>query len=343
MRNILVVTTINNESHKGLIKLIQNTNAQDYELIIIGDQKTHLNLDTFKQYRVSYWNIEKQLNSQFISGNLLPVNHYARKNFGYLVAAQLGAEWISETDDDNLLFDEFWNFQESNYRISNFNDEKWINIYSHFGHSEIWHRGIPINKLHNSNNTQKETLNKVGELVCIQGLANGDPDIDAICRIIYKPHVEFLTDKSFLIGTQEYCPTNSQLTRWKTRFTLPLLYLPSTVPWRVSDIWRGLIAQRFFSINGFETQFRGGIGYQDRNQHDLLKDFIDEYPVHTMTDKLISILESVDIENPYEYMEFVYRKLIGIKLIEEDELNMLLGWIEDVKSILKKGLNRNEP
>ena len=343
MRNILVVTTINDESHKGIIKLIQNTDVQDYELIIVGDEKTKLNLDTIKQPKVSYWNIENQLNSHFLSGNLLPVNHYARKNFGYLVAAELGAEWISETDDDNLLYDKFWDFQEFDSRIINVKDDKWINIYSSFGHPEIWHRGIPINELHNSNNTHEELLNKVGELVCIQGLANGDPDIDAICRIIYKPNVEFQTDKSFLLGNQEYCPTNSQLTRWKTLFTLPLLYLPSTVPWRVSDIWRGFIAQRFFSHNGFETQFRGGIGFQDRNQHDLLKDFIDEYPVHTMTDKLISILEFVELEDPYEYMEFVYRKLIGIKLVEEAEMQILIGWLEDVKSILKKGLNQNEP
>ena len=43
-----------------------------------------------------------QLNSEFTIANLLPKNHYTRKNLGYLYAIKNGADAIIDTDDDNF-------------------------------------------------------------------------------------------------------------------------------------------------------------------------------------------------------------------------------------------------
>jgi hypothetical protein len=45
--------------------------------------------------------MEAQRESADCLPKLLPENHYARKNLGYIRAVRLGAESIFDTDDDN--------------------------------------------------------------------------------------------------------------------------------------------------------------------------------------------------------------------------------------------------
>lgn len=334
MKNILVVTTVNGLTHEGLLHLIKESSVQKYKMIIIGDSKTPSALNSLAHINVSYLSLNFQLNSSFRLGRSLPIGHYSRKNFGYLYAASLGFDWISETDDDNLIYPHFWEFQLPSRSIKNSSNCKWINIYKLFGHEEIWHRGIPIDQVHDSNQIVIEDYDNHNTVACIQGLANGDPDIDAICRILYSPSTTFDAIDSYTIRDGNFCPTNSQMTRWKTDLTLPLLYLPSTVPWRVSDIWRGLIAQKFFSISGLSTQYRGGLGFQKRNQHNLLLDFIDEIEVHSKSYVLLEILEQVNNQNPFEFMLSVYLALKSEKLVKAEELIILQDWLTDVRTIL---------
>jgi hypothetical protein len=335
MKHTLVVTTINGLNHPGIKQLIKDAELQNYELILIGDNKTPIEKSPIVSKKVLYFDLETQVNSNFISARILPVNHYARKNLGYLYAAELGASWISETDDDNRLYPTFWDLVKPTKMVKNIGNSNWINVYKLFGFPKIWHRGIPINEVKNSNSLRISPLQHEERVACVQGLADGDPDIDAICRILFSPETSFTSDESYLADGHQYCPTNSQLTRWNTRLSLPLLYLPSTVPWRVSDIWRGLIAQRFFCISGLSTQFRGGVGYQDRNTHDLLKDFIDEFEVHSNSYKLLKVLESVEETDPIGYMREVYGRLAKIGLVLSDEIPRLNAWIVDVSAIVK--------
>ena len=183
---------------------------------------------------------------------------------------------------------------------------------------------------------------KPGLVSCVQGMADGDPDVDAICRILFQPQTAF-PDKTFVIDDSFYAPTNSQLTRWHVQRALALLYLPSTVSWRVSDIWRGLIAQRFFSLTNMETQFKGGAGYQLRNNHDLLKDFIDEFQVHRDTHYLLEILEKVKTKDIYDYMTEVYSILAKTQVIQDLELKRLSNWVEDVQGVLNSFPSHTSP
>ncbi len=337
MSNVLVVTTINDANHKGISRLIGDSESQEFELVLIGDQKTPNNLSTVKQDRVHFYNVESQLKSKFLTGVTLPSNHYARKNFGYLVAAEMGCEWISETDDDNRLYETFWDQQNPSKSIRNSSASRWINIYGAFGLGEYWHRGIPINEVQNSNLLMLSDVDLSSKVGCIQGLADGDPDVDAICRMLYKPETKFARTESFIVEPGFYSPTNSQMTRWRTELTLPLLYLPSTVPWRVSDIWRGLIAQKYFAISELKTQFRGGLGFQDRNEHDLLKDFVDELEVHISTRILLEILEATNILEKSDFMLSVYSSMFANGLITQEETPRLENWLADTSTILHKG------
>ena len=53
----------------------------------------------------------------------------------------------------------------------------------------------------------------------------------------------------------------------------PLLYLPAYCSFRMTDIWRSFVAQRIAWENGWRLLFHGPTMEQERNVHDLMKDF----------------------------------------------------------------------
>ena len=78
-----------------------------------------------------------------------------------------------------------------------------------------------------------------------QGVCEGNPDVDAIYRLTnkkinikFKDGVKINTNKSLVT-------TNSQNTIW-FKEVFPLMYLPVTCTMRCTDIWRGLVTQKFF-------------------------------------------------------------------------------------------------
>ena len=122
------------------------------------------------------------------------------------------------------------------------------NIYSYFSNSDIpfWPRGFPLNLVNldesNINLTDiTKTHNK--EAGIWQCMVHGDPDIDAIHRLIFKVTPNFIKNNSILMGKDIFCAFNSQNTLWLDSDLFPLLYLPSTVSFRFTDILRGYIAQ----------------------------------------------------------------------------------------------------
>src|SRR5438270_335676 len=70
-----------------------------------------------------------------------------------------------------------------------------------------------------------------------QGLADENPDVDAIYRLAFPLPLTFRTDRRIALGGSAWCPFNSQNTTW-TREAFPLLYLPSYCSFRMTDIWR---------------------------------------------------------------------------------------------------------
>ena len=63
--------------------------------------------DIYKHLNCIYLDLENR--KYFISrlSKLIPLNHYARKNLGYLYAIKKGFEIIYETDDDNIPLKKF--------------------------------------------------------------------------------------------------------------------------------------------------------------------------------------------------------------------------------------------
>ena len=74
------------------------------------------------------------------------------------------------------------------------------------------------------------------------------------------------------------------------------MYLPSTCTFRMTDIWRSFIAQRILWENDSNLLFHSASAEQDRNEHNLLKDFKDEVPGYENNQLIIDILTNLKLK-----------------------------------------------
>jgi len=135
------------------------------------------------------------------------------------------------------------------------------------------------------------------EKVVIQGLADGDPDVDAIYRLTTadRHEIRFAEDESVLIPHNTWTPFKAQATQWPKRLS-PLMYLPATCSFRMADIWRSFVAQRLMRDLDSHLVYSSSIVFQDRNDHDLMRDFADEIEGYQGYNKLIDLLESLVLD-----------------------------------------------
>ena len=110
-----------------------------------------------------------------------------------------------------------------------------------------------------------------------QGLANQNPDVDAIYRLVLPLPLDFVEAAPVALGKGAWCPFNSQNTTWWSE-AFPLLYLPFHCSFRMTDIWRSFVAQRIAWENGWSILFHNATVFQERNEHSLIRDFEEEIP-----------------------------------------------------------------
>ncbi|WP_333464911.1 STELLO glycosyltransferase family protein [Microcoleus sp. T3_B1] len=330
--NFLVITTIQSPT-PALFKYRDLLLELGWRIVVVGDQKSP---PTFDLPGVDYLNLEKQQELFGELASLVPLNHYARKNLGYLYAIQKGAEAIAESDDDNIPYDDKYpNFLPPQINTSVLEVKDTVNVYSYFTEKKIWPRGIPLDKV--GNLVSEEQIVKK-EVTCYlqQGLADLDPDVDAIYRLTTaQGDVIFDSDKKLALGSGCYSPFNTQNTLfYKEAF--PLMLLPISVHSRVTDIWRSYIAQKLLWCMDSSVLFLSPSVYQQRNEHNLLKDFKDEIPLYTQVNDLINLLETFnsDTISPGGLMSELYSFLRQHNFLGDLDVRLCDLWIKAISSSL---------
>ena len=297
------------------------------DFIVIGDVKSP---SDFKLDGCRFYSIEEQEKLNFSLAKLLPKKHYSRKNLGYLLSAH--QEVIIETDDDNFPKEEFWTPRSKKINSNIIKNNGWTNVYEYFSDEKIWPRGFPIELL---SSEIKNPVNQEQELMCPiqQGLADENPDVDAIYRMSMKLPIIFNKRNPLALGENSWCPFNSQNTTW-FKEAFPLLYLPSYCSFRMTDIWRSYIAQRIAWTCSWPILFHNATVWQERNEHSLLKDFEDEVPGYLNNAKICLLLQELNlrngIENISENLKRCYRMMIENKFIGQEEMPLLEAWIKDI-------------
>ena len=182
----LVITTIN-EPTLAVQALASGCLANHIQFIVAGDAKSPADFSVVGSRFVS---VNEQVHLYPDLCAVLPTHHYTRKNIGYLVAMAEGATIIHETDDDNFPRDEFWQLADFEKKAEEFSCKPWANVYSLFSDRRIWPRGFPLEYVHGSSK-----LTSQGSVPCrgliMQGLADGNPDVDAVYRLVYEMPINF--------------------------------------------------------------------------------------------------------------------------------------------------------
>lgn len=327
-RYAVVVTTINPPT-EAVREIAAGAERLGAEFVIIGDGKSP---PDFRQPGAAYLDLAAQRATGFRYAVEAPANHYARKNVGYLAAIRRGATVIVETDDDNFPVEGFWAERRPTVEARLLEVPVWANVYAWFAEGPLWPRGLPLQEVRTPP-PALEGLPKVPVFCPIQqGLADGNPDVDAIYRLTLPLPVSFREGEPVALRGA-WCPFNSQNTTF-FREAFPLLYLPRHCSFRMTDIWRSFVAQRIAYANGWGVLFHGATVRQERNEHDLLRDFEGEVPGYLNNGRIREALEAVAIA-PGEAglsagLIACYRRLVELGLVAEAELPLLDAWLEDL-------------
>jgi hypothetical protein len=333
LKKCIIITTINNPTDA-----IQKYSViNDFDLIIVADKKT--NIESYKNVNCIFLNLEKQIEEFPEFAKLLPYNHYSRKNIGYLYAFKHKYDIIYDTDDDNIPLKNWTDVLNNKYNIFDVSNCKFFNVYKMFSSINIWPRGYPLTNIlgESSHIINKNNINS--DIAIIQGLVDGDPDVDAIYRLTSRDYNKnILFDKNnnlYKLSKGTYCPANTQNTYWLKKKFFYLLYIPSFINFRFCDILKMYIAQKFIHQNDDKLAFIEPFVFQERNYHNLMNDFKDEVDMHINLEKLIHLLDNFSIDNEHNDILNFYKILIDNNIIKNvKELELLEDWLKIVEKYI---------
>ena len=245
----------------------------------------------------------------------------------YLYAVGKGAQLIFDFDDDNILIDDDRGQPVSPAPPSEPPDMvqlrddpgapgqarapgeagsiKVFNPYPAMGAAsrESWPRGIPLDHVTRPATFEVErraaSRDEAQRVAVWQSLANRDPDVDAIYRLTNRmTHFDFDVGKVPLaLPPFVVSPYNAQATTHAPAVYFGLL-LPTTVPGRVSDIWRSYITQRIMWECGLGLAFRAPVVFQERSPHSFLADMDSERDLYFKATRLVHFLGVWTPQNP---------------------------------------------
>ena len=300
--------------------------------IVIGDTKSP---SAFALEGCDFYSVDQQIATGFKFAKVCPTKHYARKNIGYLLAIQAGVELIIETDDDNLPRPAFYDPLPVQVSCPELTQNGWTNIYRYFSDDLIWPRGLPLDA---ATGSLPELPDPVAVRAPIQqGLADDNPDVDAIYRLLMPIPVTFASgEKRIALGDGSWCPYNSQNTV-HYREAFPLLYLPSYCSFRMTDIWRSFVAQRIAWTCGWSILFREPTVTQDRNDHDLMRDFAEEIPGYLANRQIGAALAELDlapgVQSIPDNLRKCYGRLVADGHVGAEELALLDSFLSDLQEM----------
>lgn len=267
--------------------------ALGYKIVVVADAKTDPAAWSSTPIGVTFLSLEEQ-NDRFADlSTWLGTDTYARKNLGYLVATERGADVIWDTDDDTSPrpgVGDPLTYLEGGPISATAGEGLW-NPYAYFLPGiRIWPRGFPLTALEHTSNVVAPMVSS-GHFdihwkgVC-QMLVAGDPDVDAIYRLTSERHfVEAVPSTSLIHLADRIAPGNTQATIWRGHEYFSHLYVPALVSFRFCDILKMYVSQTLVPL-----LYAGFLVWQDRNAHNLMNDFESEIPMYLHSEQLSELI-----------------------------------------------------
>jgi hypothetical protein len=285
---VIVTTTIH-----PVTEAIERFQAlDDWHLIVVGDRKTPPDYHLERGIYVSCADQEKK--DKELS-DAIGWNSIQRRNFGFLWARDMGADVVAVVDDDNIPY-EGWGRNllvgrdvEANYYVT---DLPAFDPVGATNERALWHRGYPLPLV--ARRDYPPPQKKLVRADIQADFWDGDPDVDAICRLEHRPLCRF-DPRCFPIASNKMSPFDSQNTFLRAAVLQDYFVLPHVG--RMDDIWAGYYVQ----AKGFRVIYGPPSVYQQRHEHDLLRDMKGEYIGYENNLKLVQDLTE-DPERLFRYL-----------------------------------------
>jgi hypothetical protein len=265
MKKVIVTTTINPPT-----EAIEKFDAlTDWTLVVIGDLKTPKD---YKLKRGIYVSPEEQEKYDRPLSEAIGWRCIQRRNFGLLWAHDLKAEIVAVIDDDNIPYPDWGRDLLLGREIEVNYYETSLPAFDPVGatnESKLWHRGYPL-QLIPKRDYGRQSKKKMSFDVQAD-FWDGDPDIDAVCRMIYRPECKF-DPACFPLAANKLAPFNSQNTVFRGSLLKDYFLFPHVG--RMDDIW----AAYYVQAKGAKVVYNKASVYQQRNEHNLVVDMKKEYP-----------------------------------------------------------------
>lgn len=279
-----------------MMKFIEIAQHRDWVLIIAGDLKTpHESYREFESSHVYYLHPLEQEKRWKELSDLVGWNCIQRRNFAFLHAHYMGAEIIATVDDDNIPNEDWGNnllinkpVQAKHYTTSR---PVFDPLYATFNY-HLWHRGFPLEEICKRNGDY--VSESVGPFHVQADFWNGDPDVDAICRLRIDPSFEF-QNFHFPFAANKPSPFNSQNT-FLSKEVLPHYFMHVDV-----GRWDDVVASYYVQAKGFKVIYGKPSVRQIRHEHDVMEDFKKELWGYQNTLAMVNDLQQ-DPNNLFNYL-----------------------------------------
>lgn len=288
MKKFIVSTTINPPTEA--IKKFDY--MKDWQLVVAGDLKTPQN---YSLDNGIYLTPDMQESYDKDLSEAIGWNCIQRRNFAMLWAKDMGADIIALVDDDNIPYNDWGKNLTIGKETEVFFYQTDLPAFDPVGvtnYPQLWHRGYPLQLL------AKRDYKNVTKKIIIPDVQadfwNGDPDIDAICRMEHAPECKF-DKKYFPMASNRIAPFNSQNTIINAKLLKNYFLSPDIG--RMDDIWAAYYLQAKTNAN---VVFCKPSVYQARNPHNLIVDMKKEYLGYEYNlDIVTSIVKNAENINNY--------------------------------------------
>jgi hypothetical protein len=276
-KRIIVTTTINPPTEA----LHKFDAMKDWTLVVAGDQRTPAD---FRLKNGVYLSPHEQEKYHKKFSDLIGWNTIRRRNFGFLIAKDMQADVVATVDDDNIPLDDWGQNVFVGEQIEVNYYETSLPCFDPVGatnYPQLWHRGFPLQLL-----TERDYSQRTRKKVRVDVQAdfwNGDPDIDAVCRLEHRPWCQFAPD-SFPLAANKPAPFNSQNTFLRGDILQDYFMVPFVG--RMDDIWGAYHLQSC----GYQVVFNKATVEQQRNPQDLTKNLKDEFLGYEKTIALVKAM-----------------------------------------------------
>jgi hypothetical protein len=288
MKKVIVTTTINPPT----IAIEKFQAMKDWDLVVMGDLKTPAD---YHLERGSYVSPVEQEKYDPALSEAIGWNCIQRRNFGLLWARDMKADIVAIVDDDNIPLEGWGRDLMIGREVEVDYYETDLPAFDPVGatnHKHLWHRGYPLQLLPKRDYSAK--TRKIVQVDVQADFWNGDPDIDALCRIEHAPECDFDPSR-FPMSANKMGPFNSQNTFFGGDCLKDYFLFPHVG--RMDDIW----ASFYIQAKGRRAVWSKASVYQQRNVHDLIRDMRQEYIGYENNLKLIEDLAR-DPESIYAYL-----------------------------------------